>query len=404
MTMSGLKRVTECPASVVLPQHKSMSRPASKGTAIHAFLANVPEMGRSEALALVDEEYVAACEAIDLSTLPACEPGSWAVEIKLAYDPVKDTARELGRGSDRDYSGAKEGEDFCGTLDVLGLTPDAVVVIDYKSGWKDLGPVRDNMQLRSGALAACRAFDRERAHVAILRLKEDGESFYQWATLEPLELAATQQAILEAQAGAERAALQLANGEHPTLSQGEWCGFCPAFPTCPAKAKLAAALGSTEVRTSQDGALVGSTSIWELSLPVLSKETAPSIVESIARAKEVVAFIEGKLDEYAKENPFELGQGWWYGARPLPRDHIDAARAVPIIEKMTDARVAEECVKVTRAVPKSKLTDAIRDYKTRKPGVKIGATVDAILEELEKEGAVTRTFTHPIGKFKLGKG
>ncbi len=389
-SFSSLKRVRMCPVSVHLAQHQVMTDQSSRGSALHQFLAMVPEVGRADALLMVPAEHRRACEVLDLSKLPACRPDAWEVEVTFAYDAEAGSVRRLGTKLTREQMRelALPGE-VLGTLDVLGQTEDAVVVLDYKSGWKDLGPVADNDQLRGYSLCAALYYGKAKAVQGIIRLKEDGDSYSDYAELGAADIANTMLLISNTVEAIDQARAQLDGGELRT-HQGDWCTYCPAFPTCPAKMALAAALTQRVEQKSR----------WELSLPPLTKETAPEVLEQVKLAQQVVDHVKAQLDIYALENPFELGGGWWYGTRPYPADHIDPARALPIIERLADAETARASVKEVRMVQKGLLEEAIRGLKARKPGVKLGATKAAILEALEKEGAITRTFTYPVGRHR----
>jgi hypothetical protein len=318
---SSLERAHLCPESQVLPHFRSANTAwSARGSGMHAFLVRVAELGRDEALAeLEGTEHYDACECIEVDRLPAVSPGSYAYEVALAYDLETDTARELGRnvGRERAYVGVTATEVF-GTLDVLGLTDEAVLVLDYKTGFKWFGPIEENYQLLFGALAACRAYGRERALMAIIRINEEGHPYFLWGEVgrEELEAFAARLRALDERISELR--LLAIGGEPLRPTWGDHCTYCPALPSCPAHMTLARALTNPEDDTA--------------GLPALTAETAPLYYVALKRGEKVLERIETSLKLYAEQSPFELGGGWVYGKYPFPNDEFDVVKALPLLK------------------------------------------------------------------------
>jgi hypothetical protein len=98
LTASQLDRAMACPASIALPAVSLAPSPESdRGTEIHRFLETAITHGREAALAEVpdDAPWRATCEGIDLDLLTA-EAERVECEVRFAYRPLADTARQLG--------------------------------------------------------------------------------------------------------------------------------------------------------------------------------------------------------------------------------------------------------------------------------------------------------------------
>ena len=237
---SQIERAIHCSGAAVLPRVHSTSEPAERGTALHHYLATVGTVGREAALAQVPDQWRAAAELIDLAHLPQVDPAGWAHEIALAYDVDTGQARELHRGAEhgRDYRGVGPRE-IPMTLDALGLSDDAVVYPDWKTGYKRVTRARDNWQLRVGGLAAARAFGRHRALVEIVYLREHADPWHDRAELGALDLDETALALRTAADRWESARTAYEAGRYPDLEVGDWCRYCACRLSCTAQTALA---------------------------------------------------------------------------------------------------------------------------------------------------------------------
>lgn len=221
ISASSLERIVACPKSARLPQVDSPSDDSERGTNVHRYLANV--MSGTNNLAGVDPKYHDLCAAMDLSSLPAV--GTFAAEVAFAFNVRTGTARLLD-AKDRAY--AIDADEIPGTADAVGLTADAVCVIDWKGRWSKATSAADNLQLRFYALCAARVYGKDSATVAIARVGEDG---IRWDVAElsvmDLDLFAMElPKIAEDARTSER------------MTEGEHCRYCPAFDACPAKQTL----------------------------------------------------------------------------------------------------------------------------------------------------------------------
>src|SRR5690606_37815558 len=184
ITMSRLPIVARCPASWALPhaEEAEPSEPSQRGTAIHAFLADVSERGRDAALERVPTEYRAACEVIDTDRIPL----HLGAEVTFRLDLRSDEAQEIGRNIDRSTYADMDEDPWViyGTADLVGIGSDGVVVVyDYKTGWSEQDQAGDHWQLRGLALAAARAYGVSHARVGIIRVPETGTPSYDVAEI-----------------------------------------------------------------------------------------------------------------------------------------------------------------------------------------------------------------------------
>jgi len=370
ISMSGLERAIECTASLVLQQSPTQGAWASYGHVVHAFLQRVPTMGREAALAAAPKEHQEALESIDVDAMQTLNADGFAYEVAIALDLDRMTARELGRGISRDeaYRLKRPGE-LVGTLDVLGTTSDAVIVIDYKSGFRDLGPVRENWQLRGYALLAATLYGKRKAVVGIIR-PGALEPYFDSAELGDIDLDVVEDALTELRTRYGHMASHSEPTRLPTR-QGRWCTFCPAFPFCPAKRALV-------------------TMGFHAASPMIDEESAAMALSNLELLEEATRKVRAALEEYAVAHPVPLPNGWVYGVKVTARKSIDVPKARNILEaelgpEVRAAIVAEE--RLSQADLKRLVMKRVRDMpKGERPAV--STEVRRILDRLEQARAL----------------
>mgnify|MGYP001565594815 FL=1 len=364
---SSLHRVEACGGELVLPQtREAESAWCSYGSVVHAFLRDVSVLGVEEALAAAPEEHRDALALVSVAELPSSRPDQYASEIAFAYDWRADTAREIGRGLSRDYSGLTADE-LPGTADLVGVTDDAVVVWDYKSGFAPLGPPRESPQLLFYALAAARTYRRDRAVAGFIRRL--GDPIYSRAEFDSFDLDA---AAVRVRTVMERAPITIPEG----LVQGEHCRYCPSFGACPAKMALLR------------GLLHGD------EMPVLSTETAPAVFARLLLAEEVLERVRATVQEYARHSPIRLPGGEVFGLVEVGRDVLYPELARPILVEAYGEEVASEAIVAEPKLTKAALTKALKGHMQSHPGLKISKLERAALELLRAGGACEKKF-HP---------
>jgi hypothetical protein len=351
-TASRLHRASICPASAVLPRiEEATSRAAERGKAVHQFLATVGTLGVEPALAAIPKEWHQDCRLIDLDSLPQVDPMAWAHEVALVYNVHTGRAREVGRNLERSYPPLAPGE-IAGTADVVALTPDAVVVADWKTGWSKVPGAAVNWQVRFYALAAARAYGRERAVVAIVRLDSEGHARWDSAEFDEFDMATIEQELVALVARLEAEHERVARGERPRVVYGDHCAFCPAVRACPAVGEfLVRAAGSEPAITSH-----AQVARW-----ISARKAGARFIEAIDAALEVYADAHG---------PVKTTDGMQYGRREKQRETI--------IGEAANIALRDEPTEVWTAVVKEKFTAS-------KSGVKEAAKLLAKREVVEGE-------------------
>lgn len=344
ITFSGLHRVKACPPSAILPHsEKANDAATNQGVEVHRFLELISTgISREAAIELCASEHRRFLSVIEVDKLPATATGQYAAEVAFAYNWRKGTARELGRGTGRDYSGVGPDE-IPGTADVVGLTPDAVVVLDYKAGpyATRRGSVGDSMQLRGYALAAARAYGRERAIIGEIRIGADGAPVFETAELDVNAISIVASEIEAIMEDAAIAAKQNLSHNNPRTVEGPHCAYCPAFASCPAKFSLASALGDPDAR-----------------MPVaLTPETALKARERSKAAKQVLKQVDEALDLYFRANPVTLPTGKVLGEKAERTPNMKLA--LPILRDLHGAEVAKAAIKAEPKMTWSSIKDAL---------------------------------------------
>lgn len=390
-TGSQAERAELCPASQALPWAKAEAEPARRGNVVHAFLALVPRVGREAALAAIaTDEDRATCAVIDLDRLPIVDAAGFAAEVALAYDVELTTAREIGRDIGRAY-GPLGPHEVPLTLDVLGLGADgqSVFVGDYKTGRGHVTPARENRQLRLGALAACRAYGRERAEVALVHVVDD-HVFFDRATLDIFDLDAHADDLRITAAAVLAARQEVATGRTPDVVEGAHCRYCPAFKGCPAKTSL---LRNITERPSEWRGQV-SAALVESEDEALDLERARQAYMLWRRAKEVVDRAGDQLHAYAFEvGGIPLDDGRVFGPVRTAREYVDGAITRKVLTELHGADIAERAV--TYESTKSAIRDALRVVASTS-GAKITHLERDALAAIDAAGGLDRRETATV--------
>jgi hypothetical protein len=346
---SALERAFNCAGSEVLPHYGSTSTDSERGTSAHVFIARAREIGRDQALAERpnDDPYRALCEAIPLDRLPA----GGSHEIALAWNYVTDRARVLAVNEARDYSDQRDTE-YVGTFDYVGVDGDVGVLIDWKFGYRYLGTAQRSRQLRFGALAVARLKGLDSVRVAYFFLRDDGSYGVSWSRFDAIDLADI--------ADDHRAlAAQLKQADRNTLHQGDWCDYCPAFTSCPAKMQLAHEIGSSS-------ALVD----IEPRIEAMTDAELGAAYTKLLAFEDVAERVKKAIKQRAAVAEVDLGDGRVLGAVQWPYTIVNASIAYQAITELHDAKTAEE------AAPRSVTLTAVK---------KLGK---ATLAEIERRGGV----------------
>lgn len=341
-TGSATPRVMACPASAVLPQVSHAGKYAKHGLAVHEYAQWVKRIGKDEALAKIEEEYRDFCESLDVEQLPDDENAH--AEVSFAYNIETDSGRELGRDLGRAYPATEETE-IPMTLDLVSAPPglDHVIIWDYKSG--NAPSAKDNWQLKIGALAACRAYKRSCAKVAIARIGFNGSISYDWEELDAfeLDLAAKDLQVLGKRILGARALY--AGGATVNVSTGPHCKYCPALAYCPAQGGLLSRFAS-EMQAQTKEQIVS----------LLTPETAFAAKKRLEQVESVVDMVKDALRSYASRTPIPVGNGKLWGAVETTEDELDPMKTFEVVSRVCGTSTAEKAV--PRYVSKKGLKEA----------------------------------------------
>jgi hypothetical protein len=375
LTASRLALGSKCPGSFAYPHDGELGNgPASKGTAVHAFIEALLADGSCEPGRVDNPEARAVCERLlpaDLIAASGASLGDLHVEVAFAYEATTGEARVLDGGGHRDYSAAPAGS-VCGTADVVAfwdeVDPDAggpsgrILVTDWKTGGA-VDPPRENLQLAFLALAAKKALGRtgDRVAAQIAYLDSSGglsTSLHEFADPELEEAEERIRKIVRSVEESRGVAGATAGtgGEAPWLVTGSHCRFCPAIARCPAIAGAAQALID-----EKEGQLTPSSAAaaWE----------RLQAVE--AAAKKARAALSSFVASERCEGSVVLPGGSSLRIVESRREKIDPALAMPVLRGAFGER-ADAAVSVS------------------KTGLKrlVGDRLSFLMDELEGAGAV----------------
>jgi hypothetical protein len=385
---SALGRVAACVRSEAMPHTHSSSPAANRGTVAHKFFADCLEHGKDIALSMVENvDDIDWLSAIDVERLPAFQPEAYAPEIAIAYDPLKRTARELGRNIDRDEARRRAREhEIVGVIDVGGITDDSAVAHDYKTGWGDVEPAEVNWQLRTYALFLARLFDKPNAHYSIIRVRGDGRVHFDTGYMDALELLDHEDALLallERRAVVRDYARAGSWDMLPPLVEGKHCRYCPAFAFCPAKVAGVRAV------------------VADVNPPpnVITSELAVEAWSRLELAEKTLVRYRAILEDYLRRNPVPLPDGEVLGEKVTMREAIVPDRARKALSKhfgsLGDA-IAGDATEHKETMTKSALKAALKRLllpTLPKSDQKISHVEKAVHDQLRQHGAFVHAST-----------
>lgn len=400
-TASEGELVDICLGPVVLPRAEETNDDAGYGNVGHLFLQRIVELGglagggREKALETFEPDQREMLEAFDVESLPL-DPDRVAAEVALAWNPMTDTGRELGRGLSRDYSGALP-EELVGTVDLLALLDaDGVIVIDWKFLFGHVTPVRKNRQMRRLALLAARAYGRRRVVVRIIRPRENARPWVEEAEFDAWDLGdiADEQRAMVARVDAARAP-----GAHVGLVVGDHCNrchsnrFCPAYTTWVSSVAIAVADKIPDLTAAMTGE---QTREWKMRVDELvenvTRELTPDMMAvAHGRLKALEYFAESFRDALrtlAMRTPFPLKDGRWYGARERTENRLDGRVVWGVVAELYGDKLAWEVADVKVTLEKLRAQARGIAQKRKDAGEpRALATQKAVVEEIEQRAA-----------------
>ena len=357
-----------CLGSVVLPRAETFSEWADSGHEEHAELAR---------------------QVVD-GTLPdwlaAIVPAGARPEVALAFDVATGVGRIVGENLGRSYGDMGPFE-ICGSTDVVGVEGDAVVIIDWKTGFREVDPAATNLQLAFYALAAARALGKNRAIVRIVYTKMHR---IDEAELDALDLADLVERLRSLHVRVAKVIAAKRDGEQVATKEGSWCRHCASRAHCPSKTALL-----VQVAT-QGLAVIGDSE--------MTPERAAAAYEQINKIDQLVQDAKKRLDTFVEERgPIDLGNGKAYGRyHRKGNERIDGDVAVKAIREVigdpdTLKRFETEAVERKIVVTKAAID---RAAKAVGGGASLAKSVIAKVRDL---GGVTSTATYPVGEYTIGK-
>jgi hypothetical protein len=399
---SRLEIAEACEASGVYEGIETVSDASDLGTEKHAYLYEALTTGDAKsALAAVPEQHRDACARIDLSKLPAGQPGRWAGEITFALDVQTGQSRELGRNLKRRYleAGLRPTE-IPATIDVVGLSVDgeASIVTDYKTGWTRATRARSNLQIGIAAVCSTEVYDRPRADGAVLYVKEDEDPWFDVASFEAFDLVSMKERIIEIGRRILRA--QQAYADHdpvtgevkkkPRLVVGRHCHFCPVQMICPAQGALARRFVATPSDTEAD-----------LRKGLAENDSAALLYRRLIALKGCVDKMLGIVYARAKRVPIALGDGRVLGEMETHRETLDPK----IISQVVRELYGDEWVSKATDLETSKaaLKRMARELKAEDGGT-MTEHVERILREAGKRGGVVAKRSRSIAEHQVPEG
>lgn len=366
-TASKWELYDACSSSALLPAVGRSRRPAERGSAGHRYLELVGQVGKAVALAAVPEEWRDACSRLAIP--PETDPASYAHEVALELNLATGAATEIGRGQRRKYPPAAPWITY-GTADSVGLSPDAVLVGDYKLGYHRVTRAAENLQLLWLAVAASLTYDRPNAVVSLLYLDENGEAHSDSATLDEWDLSAAFRRFRAMavdfydrhSAGPARIA--------PVYNLGDHCKYCPALASCPGQTGLLRSLGEP--------------------VPLeINADNAVSLLQRTEAARHGLELIKMALDAYASQHPIDLGDGRVYGPVEIAKRSLDGEKTYATLRRVYGDKVAAAAIEMKATI--AGVRDALRPLVTKER--KLTHLEREALEVIRADGGL-RTFKY----------
>lgn len=396
---SGLARALLCAPSAASPGGVNvLNEYADRGTGAHDFLTNVQKYGREKALELVpaDAEWTALCEAIDLESLPPMSLSASAAEVAFRYNLTTDTAKEVGRNIGRAYPPGKLNDDVDGTIDYLSLLADGetVFIVDWKFGRGWVPRARDNAQLKFAALAACRAYGRSRAQVAITRISEDGTPWNDKAVFEAFDLDSFADDLKALHTRVVQLRAEIQAGAVPAVTMGPHCKYCPAQRYCPGVTSIVREVASAPEH-------------WSASFKdLLTPETATLAYIKVRQVETALKIAKEGLALFARENPIDLGDGNVYGYVAGEETEINAEKAFDVLATKYGVDVAKAAMTFETSKAGVERAARIVVEAARKADKKltIKTTKDEALTAIEAVGGITKRAKQTLKEHKRKAG
>lgn len=356
-TASELPRASVCPGSFALPQARTTSEDAEAGKDRHAVIEAQVVAGELDDLPPAVRRLIPAGALV-------------AAEVAVAYNPTTGTARQMGVGAQRDYT--RTDDEMAGTIDLLAVAGDKVVVVDWK-GRSSVGAPERNAQVMFYALAAARIYDVTEVTIAVSYIAggtEDAPTAVRVVDILDLDAFALRLRRIIAAIEEQR------SRPMPDVTESRHCQYCPARHACPSRVALA--------RRVLDGDEANAMAI----VRPLDDETAARLYHDIKRAKGILHQLEKAVYARAAEAPIPLGDGRYFGRyTKTGNEKLDGDIVFQVVAERMGRDVAD--LAVTRHATKKALHEAVRDGKAERE----------LLDEVRKRGGASKESKDDVGEY-----
>lgn len=378
-TGSTLDRTAMCAASAALPQifdgDDSDDKARSKGSARHEFLKRTSDVGREAALAEVDPKHREHCEVINTAKL--ADRLKLSTEIALAYNWVDDTARILTPVAPRVYEIDTECE-VAATADIAAHDPGAsrVYVGDYKGPRAWLPKPENSMQLGVEAVALARIYGADEAQLEYIRLLDDGNSRRFDGVLDTFGIEAAAARVRETMGLVGIVRREYEAGRIPNVTEGPWCGYCPARMHCPAKTAGMRAVLAGDAKISLRESI--------------TPENASRVYEMWRKAEDYLSQVKSAIYAYGIVAPIKVrdeedGSIRYFGEISREgNDVLDGKKTHQVVTKRYGAEAANEVV--TMEATKKAIGEAVKKYKPADATQK--SEIEAIIDDIDSLGGI----------------
>lgn len=373
-TASGLQDAATCPASAVLPVIPSKHPAGDTGTDRHELLVTALEAVRAgrtfETQNPVEQRWL---DAVFEHPFVA-ELTGYAPEVAYGYDVESGEAWCWGRIPPRQYP-AHAPTTICGTADYVLADEERVVIVDVKTGRREVPSPKRNLQLKALALAAAKFHGVFEARTAILHATADGDAVWvehgpTWGLVDLMEIAEEfRQLHLEL------------NAPKPRVVTGPHCNLCNAIASCPAQAAVINRwAGAPEAAPDDVTAL-------------LTPETAAHAYRRLQGVKAAVKKAESALYAWANHNTIHLGGDEFFGQHEKTTE-VFTRESFAVLATELDADKALEAFDLETS--KTAIMKTVAKYTSRGLKEKRGLKV---VQAMRAAGVVLEKHTTTIGEF-----
>lgn len=381
ITASQLGRTLTCPASLVLPSAKSneSNEAAYRGTIIHSYLEDYIHLGKEQALKNIpiqDDEYRLTCESINMDEILK---GSNVIqtEVGFKYNIEKQTAVTIQNYRDKKndeetnevaliYDKNNVSKEITGIADIITISQNGeYTILDYKTGFERVSAI-NNPQLSFFAMCVALINKPSKITIGIVTVLENGQAKIEKQEISQDYIKAFQGKLLTAYNQVVESKLLVEKGINPDVVTSDYCKYCPAINSCPAKNKLALAMSNS---TSLENILkIESLSISEIG----------DVWEKLKQAKKIIEIVEENIKDIVKKEVIPLPSGKCLAQFLIEKETIEAEVAEKIIRQELGDEIANKVVekKITKTklrtlVPDKKIYDAIIDKLSKSKALKL---------------------------------